>query len=135
MRAASLSDKRKWINLLDTHSTYYIKVERRIQMGGTLASPRGAQLEKLDGKSAIVLKPIGTLQVHIIEGRNLAKSDVYCSIQLNRQVFRTKVRDSINPRFNQVKLQDVLRFKKVSSLTSFHQFMPSEFHVFRDLIG
>lgn len=58
----------------------------------------------------ITLAPIGTLQIYIIEGRNLAvpekstgKMEVFAVVQLNRQRMKTRmVKDSFSPRWAQV---------------------------------
>ncbi|GBC07924.1 hypothetical protein RclHR1_00780004 [Rhizophagus clarus] len=92
LKASSISAKQQWVNQLETASGYCLEVERKKQ--------KKENLEPVNS--------IGTLKVTVyeavipIEVHEKSSVNTYCQVQLNRQIFKTKVvKDDIFPHWNQ----------------------------------
>ncbi|KAG9290202.1 hypothetical protein G9A89_022178 [Geosiphon pyriformis] len=107
LRARDVSVKRQWINQIETARGYCLGIEQKNQ-----------------NKDCI-----GTLRAVIYEGvvpfdpyaKEKPTVNSYCQARLNRQVFKTKVvKETINPRWNQVLLFSVTTLDDTLKLSLFN---------------
>lgn len=117
VKASSVSEKRKWVNQIDSQCNLFVSVERKLQTTG--------QLDKHSPAAGFHITPIGTLQVTIVEGKGLQssapKSDIYCIFQLNRQQLKTRiVKDTANPKWGQSLMFSVISLDEALKITVYN---------------
>ncbi|CAG8437670.1 15518_t:CDS:10 [Acaulospora morrowiae] len=96
LRATSISVKRQWVNQLATASGYCLTVERQTQTGN-MPTPA----DHISGTLRVLIYE-GILPIELHELDNPNSIQVYCQVQLNRQIFKTKlVKDTTSPHWNQ----------------------------------
>ncbi|CAG8781616.1 7151_t:CDS:10, partial [Gigaspora margarita] len=116
LRANNVSVKRQWVNQLETASGYCLEVERKIQKGENSSSPMDHN--RISGTLRVLVYdgvvPSENGSEKFIEKFNI---NAYCQVQLNRQVFKTKiVKGNTFPQWNQnlmfsvITLEDTLKF-------------------------
>ncbi|CAI2169930.1 13957_t:CDS:10 [Funneliformis geosporum] len=97
LKANNVSIKRHWVNQLETASGYCLTVERQNQKKESDLT----QVDAICGTLRVLVFE-GTLPVESHVGKEKNVVNTYCQVQLNRQVFKTKVvKDDIFPRWNQ----------------------------------
>ncbi|KAJ3081326.1 hypothetical protein HK102_002430 [Quaeritorhiza haematococci] len=125
LRAHSISDKRRWINHLETQCHYVATMEKRLKEEDNESDDKARK--RLTFTRTGHLKPIGTLQVLILEGRGLVQVEkqgataIYCSVRLNRQQLKTRTSGTqINPRWAQPLMFSVVSLDEVLKISIFN---------------
>ncbi|CAG8440515.1 4016_t:CDS:10 [Acaulospora colombiana] len=110
LRAANASMKRQWVNQLETASGYCLTKERQAQRGESTSAPA----DHISGTlRVLVYEGILPEELHG-ESDKLNNIHAYCQVQLNRQIFKTKiVKGTISPHWNQYLMFSVTTLEDV----------------------
>ncbi|KAI8820089.1 rho guanine nucleotide exchange factor [Fimicolochytrium jonesii] len=117
VRAPSAAAKRKWVNTLEEQTRQYFVAEKSLAEGAW------------KGGRFVEGRPIGTLSVNVLEGKELAvggaaskgnKLEIYARVQLNRQQVKTRTVNSRTPHWNQTLVFSVLSLDETLKLSLFN---------------
>ncbi|CAG8576933.1 3066_t:CDS:10, partial [Cetraspora pellucida] len=116
LRASNVSVKRQWVNQLETASGYCLAVERKIQKGESSSSPMDHN--HISGTLRVLVYDGVVPSEHESERFNI---HVYCQVQLNRQIFKTKIVKGTNsPQWNQHLMFSVITLEDTLKITLFN---------------